>query len=31
MLSYTEAENILLNILNDYINGIEKKNNFRIN
>ncbi len=30
MLSYTEAENILLNILNDYINGIEK-NNFRIN
>lgn len=25
MLSYTEAENILLNILNDYINGVEKK------
>ncbi|HEM4695370.1 hypothetical protein Q7W11_01755 [Streptococcus suis] len=24
MLSYTEAENILLNILNDYINGVEK-------
>ncbi|WP_321537838.1 hypothetical protein [Streptococcus suis] len=25
MLNYTEAENILLNILNDYINGVEKK------
>ncbi|MGT2826567.1 hypothetical protein [Streptococcus himalayensis] len=25
MLSYTEAENILLNILNDYINGAEEK------
>lgn len=25
MLSYTEAENILLNMLNDYINGVEEK------
>lgn len=25
MLSYAEAENMLLNILNDYVNGIEEK------
>ena len=26
MLSHTEAENILLNMLSDYINGVEEKN-----